>query len=421
MREFGYTGNALYCEETPISEIAAKFGTPLYIYSKGSIRDHCRHIEKGFAGTDHLTCYAAKANANREILRVVAGEGIGADIGSGGELRQALDAGFAPEMITYTGVGKRPDEIEFALKSGVMALNCESEDEISAISRIAVKLDVTAGVLLRVNLDIDPGTHPYITTGQKHNKFGVESSRAAEVLKMARALPGIRTLGVHIHIGSQIINVEAFLKTAHAVTELVKSLRASGIEIQHLNFGGGFGVTYRNFLQHPGLPVDEQSAENDVTVSRFIEAIVPVLSATGCKILIQPGRSIVAHSGILVTEVLYIKRNAGKTFVIVDAGMNDFLRPALYKSYHQIVPVELRGAKTITADVVGPLCESGDFFALDRAIPEVKAGDLLAIMCTGAYGYVLASNYNSRPRPAEVMIEGTGIRLIRQRESIESI
>ena len=421
MREYSYKGEDLYCEDTAVSELAKGYGTPLYVYSKNSIIDHCRHIERGFGSTDHLTCYAVKANANRALLRAIAQEGIGADIGSGGELQQAMYAGFSPEKITYSGVGKRTDEIELALRHGIHSLNCESEEEIQSINRIAQEMGKKAGILLRVNLDIDAGTHPYITTGQKHNKFGVEASRAAQVLTAAGKLAGVRILGIHLHIGSQIIDVKAFLKAARAVTKLIGDLRAVGIEITQLNFGGGFGVTYRNFLQHPSLPADESSSETDVTVSRFIEAIVPALKENRCKILIQPGRSIVAHSGILVTEVLYIKRNAGKTFVITDAGMNDFLRPSLYKSYHQIVPARLTGSATMTADVVGPLCESGDFFALDRNIPEVKAGDLLAVMCTGAYGYVLASNYNSRPRPAEVLVDGTRAEVIRERERVENI
>ena len=421
MEEFYYKDNTLWCENLPVSQIGKDFGTPLYIYSKNSIASHCRYIENSFGDVDHLTTYAVKANANRTILSLIAHEGIGADIGSAGELGLALSAGFPPSLITYSGVGKRRDEIEMALKHDILAFNVESEDEIRAISEIAVAMGKTARILLRVNLDIEANTHPYITTGRKHNKFGIEYTRTVEVLNMAQSLKGIRVSGIHMHIGSQIIQTETFIKAAQEVTKLVKDLKNAEIQIEQLNFGGGFGVTYRDFVQHPALKLEGEYSESHVTVSRFIEAIVPILRQTRCKILIQPGRSIIAHAGILLTEILYIKHKSGKTFAIVDAGMNDFMRPTLYQSYHQIAPAQVRDGIPMVVDIVGPLCESGDFFALERVTPQLKTGDHVAIMCTGAYGYVLSSNYNGRPRPAEVLVSGDNAEIIRKRETIDQL
>ena len=421
MEEFYYQGNTLYCEKLPVEQIGKQFGTPLYIYSRNSIVSHCRYIEKSFGTVNHLTTYAVKANANRAILSTIAQEGIGADIGSGGELQLALESGFPPSLITYSGVGKRRDEIELALKHDIHSFNIESEDEIRVINDIACRLGKKARILMRVNLDIEAETHPYITTGRYYNKFGIEAGKTAGVLAAARLLPGIIVSGIHMHIGSQIIQTETFVKAANEVSKLAGELKRSGIPIEELNFGGGFGVTYRGFIRHPNLTVEQENSESHVTVSTFIEAIVPILASTGCRIIIQPGRSIIAHAGILLTEILYIKNNGGKTFVIVDAGMNDFMRPMLYQSYHQIVPAEITRGEGITGDIVGPLCESGDFFAKDRPIPHVDAGDSLALMCTGAYGFVLTSNYNSRPRPAEVLVEGETVNVIRKRETIDQL
>ena len=318
MEEFYYKHNTLYCEQLTVSQIGKQFGTPLYIYSKNSVISHCRHIEKSFGAVNHLTTYAVKANANRSILSIIAREGIGADIGSGGELALAIKAGFAPSLITYSGVGKRRDEIESALQHGIHAFNVESEEEVRVISALADRMGKNARILLRVNLDIEADTHPYITTGRRFNKFGVEYTRAAEVLKMARTLPGITVAGIHMHIGSQIIQTETFVKAAREVTKLTNELKGSGITIGELNFGGGFGVTYRDFIRHPALNLESEPSESHVTVSSFIEAIVPELAKSGCKILIQPGRSIIAHAGILLTEILYMKSNGGKMFIIVD-------------------------------------------------------------------------------------------------------
>ena len=421
MREFHFRDTDLFCENVRVRDGAKQFGTPLYVYSKNSIIDHCRHIERVFGAIDHLSCYAVKANANRTILRTIAQQDIGAEVGSAGELQLALEAGFPADKITYSGVGKRDDEIEFALRSNILSLNVESEEELAVISTIAQRLNTSARILLRVTFDVDPDTHPYITTGKKSNKFGVEAAKAEEILLKARALQGIEILGIHNHIGSQIVRAEAFVAAARHSSELVLRLRGAGIPIFHLNFGGGFGVQYRDYVVHPSLPSDNENAESGVTTVKLLEAVLPILDETKCKILIEPGRSIVAHAGILITKVLFRKETREKTFVVVDAGMNDLIRPSLYQSYHQVVPLHVDEGPHEIVDVVGPLCESGDFLALDRPLPRVKRGDYLAVLCAGAYGFALASNYNARPRPAEVLIDDSDVRLIRARESMDQL
>ena len=421
MEEFRYTGDELRCEEASLEAVAGKYGTPLYVYSKRSILDHCRHIERAFGDTDHLSCYAVKANANREILRLLAAEGIGADAGSVGELELALAAGFPPEKITFSGVGKRDDELEFALRKNIMSLNVESEEEIEIISGVASKAGSKARILLRINFDLSAGTHPYITTGQRHNKFGIHKDRALEILRRAVALPGIEILGIHSHLGSQITKGEVFVAAAREMVAYIDDIRAHGIAVRHLNFGGGFGVQYRDFVSHPALPHEPGHSEQGLTTVDMLNMALPVLREARCKILIQPGRSIIAHAGILLTKVLYTKRTDEKKFVIIDAGMNDLIRPSLYQSYHQIVPVTMRQRPYEVVDIVGPLCESGDFFALDRRMPEGRRGEHLAVMCAGAYGYVLSSNYNGRPRPAEVLVDGERTTVIRKREEVSDL
>ncbi|MBI3195865.1 MAG: diaminopimelate decarboxylase [Ignavibacteriae bacterium] len=421
MEQFRYQENELICEGTKLQDIAEQFGTPLYVYSRQSIRDHTRWIEQVFRETNHLSCYAIKANGNREILRVLAQEGIGADAGSIGELHLALEAGFPPEKITFSGVGKRDDEIEFALRQNIHSLNVESEEEVNVISEIAERIWMKARILLRVNFDIETPTHKYTSTGHKHTKFGIEREKAVEVAKWASTVPGIELRGIHSHIGSQITDAETFLQAAREVVELVNELRANGLEISELNFGGGFGVQYHDYVSHPLLPNDGEQADSGVTTVKLLESVLPVLRESKCRILIQPGRSIIAHAGILLTKVLYTKQSGDKIFVIVDAGMNDLIRPSLYQSYHQIVPLQLSDSNHVLVDVVGPLCETGDFFAHDRMMPDVKRGDYLAILCTGAYGFVLSSNYNGRQRPAELMVDGSECLLIKNRETINQL
>lgn len=421
MEQFRFVNNDLWVEDLPLAAVVREYGTPLYVYSKRSLIDHCRWIEQEFAGIDHLSCYAVKANANASILRLLAAEGMGADVGSIGELHLALQAEFPPEKITFSGVGKRDDEIEFALNKHILCFNVESEQEIEVINGLALRLGTRARILLRVNLDIEAGTHPYITTGSRSNKFGVEFTRAHQVLCMARERAGIEVLGIHNHIGSQIIHGDAFIAAAHALVKLAASLRSEGIPIQHLNFGGGFGVQYHNYVTHPLLPDDGTGPDVGLTTRGLLREILPILTKSGCKIVIQPGRSVVAHAGILLMKVLYRKENAGKVFLVMDAGMNDLIRPSLYQSYHQIVPLKLAAASQEVVDVVGPLCESGDFLALNRTLPRSDRGDVLAVLCTGAYGYVLSSNYNMRPRPAEVMVDGGASSIIRAAETIQDL
>jgi diaminopimelate decarboxylase len=411
----------MYCEQVEVQKLAEQFGTPLYIYSKNSILDHCKHLEQAFGSLDHLACYAVKANSNPTILSLIAHQGLGADVGSAGELYLARKAGFPSEKITFSGVGKSPQEISYALQENILAFNVESESELRAISEIAHSQKTTARVLFRVNFDLEAKTHPYITTGKRYNKFGISVADVKNIVLRAQSLSSIEVLGIHVHLGSQITSVEVFVNAAERVCNYIEELRKDGIPVHHLNFGGGFGVQYLDFITHPSLPKEESADESHISIGKFIEAVVPVLKQSRCKILIQPGRSVIAHAGILVTKVLYIKRQESKTFVIVDAGMNDFMRPMLYQSYHQIVPLTVKDSSHHRADVVGPLCESGDYFALDRLIPKVNEGEYLSLMCVGAYGYVLTSNYNGRVRPAEVLVDGSEVSIIREREKIDSL
>ncbi len=421
MEEFQFKQDELWCEEVNLKRVAEQCGTPIYVYSKRSIIDHYRHIEKAFGGIDHLSCYAVKANANKEILRILAREGIGADAGSIGEMQLAQNAGFSPEKITFSGVGKRDDEIEFALSNNIMSLNVESVEEIEVINSIAAKRNTRARILLRINFDIESDTHPYITTGRRHNKFGVDRAEAIAMLKRATTLSHIEVLGIHSHIGSQITSIETFVAAAKEMKNCIDEIRQQGMTVRQLNFGGGFGVQYRDYISHHLLPPEQDHSEIGLTTVAILNAVLPILKESKCKILIQPGRSLVAHAGILLTKVLYIKKAQAKTFVIVDAGMNDLIRPSLYQSYHQIVPLSLKKTTHNVVDVVGPLCESGDFLALDRALPAVERNEYLVVMCAGAYGYVLSSNYNGRPRPAEVMVDGDRFEVIRKRELIQDL
>lgn len=404
-----------------LTDVAERFGTPLYVYSKNSIIDHCKHIEEAFESCEHLTCYAVKANGNGTILKIIAGQGLGADAGSVGELHLALAAGFPPHKITFSGVGKRDDEIEFALSQDIHAFNVESREEIELLNSMAGMAGTCARIRLRVNLNIKADTHEYISTGQDHHKFGVGSDDAVETLRYAQALPNIEIRGIHSHLGSQITHETTFSEAALAIGDLVGELRVTGIPVYELDFGGGFGVQYKGYIKHPALP-HEESDEAGLSASKLVRGVVPLLKDFGCRLFIQPGRSIVAHAGVLLTSVLYRKESRARTFVVVDAGMNDLLRPSLYRAYHQIVPLVLDGsAQHETVDVVGPLCESGDFLALDRRMPEVHRGDYLAVMCAGAYGYALSSNYIARPRPAEVLVDGTAATIVRERERIENL
>ena len=404
-------------EGLPLRTVADRFGTPLYVYSKCSIIDQCRSFERVFDGLEHQTSYAVKANSNRALLRIIAGEGLGADVGSKGEMFLALDAGFSPDKIAFSGVGKRDDEIRYALERGVESFNVESEEEISVLGQIAVSMGKSADILLRVNLDIDAGGHAYVSTSLKRNKFGIDWQQAGGVLQWAKGVPGIRIRGIHSHLGSQIVDVETFLTAARRLADLVNDLRRTEIQVTDLDFGGGYGVQYRGFVAHPKLPPEEPQ-ELSLPTASLVQAVLPILQGTGCRLLIQPGRSIVAYAGALLVKVIYRKVSDERVFIIVDGGMNDLIRPSLYNAYHQIVPLTITGAPHEKVDVVGPLCESGDFFAHGRMLPRSQRGDALAIMCAGAYGYVLSSNYNARLRPAEVLVDGTTMIIIRERETL---
>ena len=418
MKYIDYKENILSCEDIPLVELAEEYGTPLYVYSKNHIVEQYRSLNAALGDAGHRVCYALKANANHHLLQLFAAEGAGADVVSAGELFLALKAGFPPEKIVFAGVGKREDEIEYALSQNIFSFNVESVSELHTISRAALRRGTKARISLRINPDIDAQSHPYITTGLQSSKFGIEASKALEVFTYAASLSSLEVVGVHTHIGSQITKVEPFIATANYVVGLIGTLREAGINLTHIDFGGGFGVQYMNALSHEALPHEE--APNNIVPSpaEFLAAVLPILQTAGCPIWIEPGRSLIAEAGVLITRVIATKENAIKKFIIVDAGMNDLLRPSLYQAYHQIVPLSITTYETEKVDIVGPICESTDFFARDRMLAKCASGDFLAVLTAGAYGYVLSSNYNGRPRPAEILVNGDRVRVIRPRQLI---
>jgi diaminopimelate decarboxylase len=420
MQEFSYHGDRLKVEDVFLEEAARLHGTPLYLYSRRSIVDHCRHIEAAFGDTPHLTCYAVKANGNGTILKIIAGEGLGADVVSGGELQMALAAGFPAERITFSSVGKRDEEMAAGLHAGIRAFNAESRQELEVLNAIACSMNTMARVMLRVNLDLGGDTHPYLSTGRQADKFGIPKEDLPETMRWAGALTHLDIRGLHTHLGSQIVDAEKFLRAAHDLTGLVGDVRRAGLPVAELDFGGGFGVQYHGYLRHSDLPL-EDSPEQNLSAATIVRSVLPILRTSGCGLTIQPGRSIMAHAGVLIVRVLYRKQAGSKVFIVVDGGMNDLLRPSLYGAHHQVVPLRLEHRPHECVDVVGPLCESGDFLALNRKLPAAQRGDLLAVMCTGAYGYVLSSNYNARPRPAEVLADGDRCTVIRSRETVEDL
>ncbi|MBI5167125.1 MAG: diaminopimelate decarboxylase [candidate division NC10 bacterium] len=408
MHYFEYKGDELHCEEISIAEIAAKVGTPFYLYSHRTLTQHYRVFDEAFSPIPHLICFAVKANSNLAILKLFAEMGGGADVVSGGELYRSLKAGIPPERIVFAGVGKTREEIAYALKSDILMFNVESSQELQLLEEVAASIGTNAKVALRVNPDVDPSTHPYISTGLKKSKFGIDISLALEEYQVAQNLPHIDIVGIHQHIGSQITEVSPFVDALEKIADLVESLRELDLDIRYLDVGGGLGITYKD--EEPPPPKE------------FAEALIGVIKDLGCTVILEPGRVIAGNAGILVTRVLYTKRTPAKNFVVVDAGMNDLIRPSLYGSYHSILPVKkLPSAPGLVADVVGPICESGDFLAKDREIPEPEMGDLLAVMSAGAYGFTMSSNYNSRPRASEVMVKGGKFYIIRERESYEDL
>ncbi len=415
-RPFVYDVGRLVCSGVGLMELAEEFGTPLYVYSAEAIQERVGMLQGSFAGSGSgdagtTVCYAVKANSSLAILKMLGGLGCGFDIVSGGELeRVKLAAPEALGRVVFSGVGKQAWEMDAALTSGILLFNVESEAELELLSARAVVLGKTARIALRVNPDVFAETHPYISTGLREHKFGIEIERARAVYAQAAKLPGLTPAGVSVHIGSQIREVAPFAESLQRVRALVEELRADGMDIRYVDAGGGFGIEYGTAAFDPAARVAE-----------YATAMRAVMDGLGAKLLLEPGRFIVAQAGALVSRVLYTKQNGAKTFVITDAGMNDLIRPALYQAHHEIWPVVESGRATQTADIVGPVCETGDFFARDREMPEVRAGELVALLDAGAYGMSQASNYNSRGRAAEVMVEGGVVRLIKRRETVEEM
>jgi diaminopimelate decarboxylase len=404
---FKYRAGALYAEDVPVKKLAEKYGTPLYVYSYNTLLRHFNAYDKAFNDYPHIICFAVKSNPNTAVLRLFAKNGGGADIVSGGELFVALKAGISPKKIVYAGVGKTEDEIVFALKSKILMFNVESENELREIDRVAGKMKIRAPIALRINPDIDPGTHPYITTGMKKYKFGIPIEDALEYYRLASKLKNIHVIGLHKHIGSQITRIAPFVDALKRVLILTDKLNEQGVNIQYLDIGGGLGIHYKD--EEPPVPKD------------LAQNLVPLLEGRKLTLIMEPGRSIVGNAGILVTKTLYLKQGAEKEFIIVDAGMNDLIRPSLYDAYHQINPVLKKKRNTVLGDIVGPICESGDFLAREREVGRVKQGEYLAVMSAGAYGFSMSSNYNSRRRAAEVMVKGKEHFLIRRRETYNDL
>ncbi len=407
MHHFKYRENILYCEDVAVFDIAEKIGTPFYLYSYATLKRHFQAFRTAFDGIDHLICYSAKANTNLAILKLFADLGCGLDIVSGGELFRGLKAGFAPDHVVYSGVGKSTEEIDYALEKGILMFNVESLMELELINDRAGRLNKRAPIAIRVNPDVDPKTHPYISTGLKNNKFGIVAGDALEGYRMAGNLEHVDIVGVACHIGSQITESNPFEDALKNLKILIAELKQMGINIKYIDMGGGLGITYAD--EKPP-PIDE-----------YAETIIEQLKGTDIKLVLEPGRVLVGNAGILVTRVLYRKTGEVKNFIIVDAGMNDLMRPTLYNAFHAIEPVFNSRQEMIVADVVGPICESSDFLAVDRSMAVVDGGDLLAVMSAGAYGYVMSSNYCSRPRVAEVMVKDGHFHVVREREDYHDL
>lgn len=403
-----YRDRTLFCEDVALPEIANGAGTPCYVYSSAGILEKFHAYDRAFGDLPHKVCYAVKSNGNLAILKLLAAAGAGFDIVSGGELFRILKAGGDPGSVIFSGVGKTARDIEYALEHLPHSFNCESEPELALINSLACRRGVQARVAVRVNPDVDAATHPYISTGMREHKFGIDISHAEAVYDRARGLENLKLEGVGCHIGSQILDIDPMMQAFGKMVDLVERLRDNGIPIRTLDLGGGLGVRYK-------------STDCAPSIDRFIHAMCRKAAGRDLEIAIEPGRSIVAEAGLLLTRVLYRKNNGAKEFVIVDAGMNDLIRPALYQSYHEIVPLRQNHSGTITADVVGPVCETGDFLARNREIANVLPGDLLAVCTAGAYSFVAASNYNARPRAAEILVEGSNYRVIRARETYEDL
>ncbi len=407
MNYFEYKNDQLFAEDVSIADLATRFGTPFYVYSARTLKRHFRVFDEAFAGTDHLVCFAMKALSNLSILKLFASMGSGFDIVSAGELMRCLRAGADPRKIVFSGVGKTDEEIAAALEAGILMINVESRPELHRVNDVAGRMKRRAPVSLRVNPDLDPGTHPHISTGHRDSKFGVPLSQVDEYYAEARGLPNLELVGLSTHIGSQITDTAPFNEAAEKAKVIVGKLRSAGIALKYLDLGGGLGIPYQ---EEPPSPAE------------YAKVLLEPVRNLGLKILIEPGRVMVGNAGVFVTRVLYVKETDVKRFIVIDGAMNDLIRPVLYEAYHDIRPVDRRNpAKRVVADVVGPVCESGDFLARERELPEPKSGDLLAVMSAGAYGFVMSSNYNSRPRVPELLVDDTDVHVIRERESFEDI
>jgi diaminopimelate decarboxylase len=407
MNYFEYKNDQLYAEDIAVAELARRFGTPFYVYSARTLKRHFRVFDEAFAGTDHLTCFAMKALSNLSILKLFASMGAGFDIVSVGELMRCLQVGADPAKIVFSGVGKTDEEIAAALKARILMINVESRPELHLVNEVAGRMKCRAPVSLRVNPDLDPGTHPHISTGHRDSKFGVPLAQIHEYYAEARGLPNLELVGLSTHIGSQITDTAPFNEAAEKVKAIVSGLRSAGVALKYLDLGGGLGIPYQ---EEPPAPAE------------YARVLLKPVRDLGLKIITEPGRVIVGNAGIFVTRVLYVKETDVKRFIVIDGAMNDLIRPVLYEAYHEIRPVDRRNpGLPVVADVVGPVCESGDFLARGRELPEPKSGDLLAVMSAGAYGFVMASNYNSRPRAAEILVDDIDAHVIRERDTFEDL
>jgi diaminopimelate decarboxylase len=405
---FSYSENDYYCEQVPLADLAHRAGTPCYVYSSQVILNNYHAYTEAFADLPHTVCYAVKANSSLAVLGLLAKAGAGFDIVSGGELYRVLAAGGDPSKVVFSGVGKTANEVEFALEKGIHSFNCESETELALIDGKAARLALTADFSIRVNPDVDAVTHPYISTGLSQHKFGVAIAAAEQVYEQSKRFRNLSAEGVSCHIGSQILDPSPILEAVDKVLALAARLRGKGHPIRHIDLGGGLGVAY-----HAG--------EEAPKICEFVRCLRERVKASGLRVMVEPGRSIVGPAGVLLTRVLYRKKNGDKEFIVVDAAMNDLIRPALYKAHHEILPIRRNGLPPVKADVVGPVCETGDFLARDREMANAMPGDYLAVCTAGAYGFVQSSNYNSRPRAAEALVEGASWRVVREREKYEDL
>lgn len=423
MHRFHYNQGQLFCENVSLQALAEKHGTPLYVYSKGTITDHFQRLDAALGELNHLICYAVKANSNLSVLATIARLGGGFDIVSAGELHRVIKAGGDAGKCTFAGVGKTRDEIAYALNQGIYCFNAESEAELEFINEVAGSLGKKAPVAVRVNPNVDAKTHAKITTGKSENKFGIDFDRIQAVYaRIAAEMPNLVIKGLQMHIGSQLTSVDPFVEAVKKVAPLVAEMKAK-YSLEFFSIGGGIGINYRQCLDSGDASWWEQNSaeQHPLTIQKYAESVVPLLKPLGLRILCEPGRFMVGNAGALITQVLYEKRGAAKTFKIVDAGMNDLIRPTLYEGWHQIVPLKETPGAAELADIVGPICETGDYLAQNREVAPVKAGDYIAAMSAGAYGFSMASNYNTRPMPAEILVDGDQAHVVRDRQTLDDV